>query len=83
MTAVGSTPRDAAPTASATAHAPNSSVAGMDRTGGQSSPVVRRSSARSPAIALPLRSASRTSAGHVSATSQAVAAASPGSRPKQ
>eukprot|EP00965_Chrysotila_dentata_P211501 6186500-Pleurochrysis_carterae.AAC.1 len=83
MTAVGRTPRDAVPTASATAHAPNSSAAGMDRTGGQASPVVRRSSARSPAVAAPLRSASCTSLGHVSATSQAVAAASPGSRLKQ
>eukprot|EP00965_Chrysotila_dentata_P001444 47223-Pleurochrysis_carterae.AAC.1 len=58
MTAVGSTPCDAAPTASATAHAPNSSAVGIDRTGGLSSPVARRSFTRSPAVAAPLRSAS-------------------------
>eukprot|EP00965_Chrysotila_dentata_P089059 2940493-Pleurochrysis_carterae.AAC.1 len=63
MIAVGLSLLDAAPTASATAHLPNSSAAGMDKTGILSRPAARRSLMRSSAVAAPLRSASRTSAG--------------------
>eukprot|EP00965_Chrysotila_dentata_P004899 160208-Pleurochrysis_carterae.AAC.1 len=69
--AVSAASRDASPTASATPHVPNSSAAGMDSTGRPSGPAPLRSSARSAAVVAPLRSASSTSAGHTSDTSNA------------
>eukprot|EP00965_Chrysotila_dentata_P078216 2578602-Pleurochrysis_carterae.AAC.1 len=60
MTAVRRAPRASAPTASATAQAPNSFAAGIDRTGRVVPPgVSRRSHARSVGVAAPLRNASR------------------------
>eukprot|EP00965_Chrysotila_dentata_P142738 4717534-Pleurochrysis_carterae.AAC.1 len=73
MTAVSASPRDASPTASATAHAPNNSAAGMDSRGRPSGPAPLRSAARSAAVVAPLRSATSTSAGHGCDTSHAVA----------
>eukprot|EP00965_Chrysotila_dentata_P196398 6177545-Pleurochrysis_carterae.AAC.1 len=88
MTAAGRAPRVSAPTASATAQAPNSSAAGIDRTGRVvPTGAARRSRTRSTAVAAlmaaPLRSASRTSGGQASGTSHAVAVGSPGSCRKQ
>eukprot|EP00965_Chrysotila_dentata_P198427 6178782-Pleurochrysis_carterae.AAC.1 len=64
----------AAVTASATAHIPKSSAAGIDSTGGAGPGVSVLSALRSDSVAAPLRSASFASSGHASDTSHAIVA---------
>eukprot|EP00965_Chrysotila_dentata_P176864 5841339-Pleurochrysis_carterae.AAC.3 len=64
----------AAVTASATAHIPKSSAAGMDSTGGAGPGVSVVSALRSDSVAAPLRSAAFASSGHASDMSHAIVA---------